>query len=182
MDDDDSTCFGVSKDGCRFQRIMAYIYVPIPVITLILAPKISGMEYPHPGLLVYHGNGYSGMYVEWSLTASRHEGRVQQCEFMWTNICTNQSVVKIYVQIESIKTTSIGNTEVQPRTQWPRLDLWNDVEELTLQVWYPYSNSITRVAWQSITIQFVYREIVVSFYLKRLMHVLEVGWKQRIKL
>ena len=174
MDNDDSTCFGVFKDGCRFQRIMAYIYVTIPVITLRLAPKISGMEYPHPGLLVYHGNGYSGMYVECSLTASRHEERVQQCEFMCTNICTNQSVVKSYVQTHKFSPehndpVSIGGMMLK---NWHyRYDI---LIAILLQEWHgnllPFNLYIEKLSFH--------------FILKknRLMHVLDVGWKQRIKL
>ena len=100
MDDDDSTCLGVFSDGRSFQRLVAYIYVPIPVTTLRLVLTISGMECSHPGLLVYHGNGYSDMNVECSQAASRHEGGMQQCEFLCTSICPNQSVVKIYVQTQ----------------------------------------------------------------------------------
>ena len=103
MDDDDTTCLGAFNDSRRFQRVVAYIYAPTQITTLRLVLKISGMECSQTGLLVYHGNGYSDMYVECSLTASRHEGGVQQCEFMCTNICPHKSVVKIYVQTQRFR-------------------------------------------------------------------------------
>ena len=100
MDNDASTCVTAFDQSHTFRRIVTYFYVPNPVHTLQFVMEISGMECIHPRLAVYHRYGDGDMNIECVITAIRDAGAVQQCEFMCTNVCPKESVVKIYIQTQ----------------------------------------------------------------------------------
>ena len=101
MDNDASTCVAAFDQSRRFRRIVTYFYVPNPVHTLQFVLELLGMKCIHPSFAVYHRYGDGDMNMECVVTTTRDAGAVQQCEFMCTNVCPKESVVKVYIQTQT---------------------------------------------------------------------------------
>ena len=110
MDNNTSTCLRVLTQGRVFQRMVAYFYVPTSEYALQFVLDISGMECTQPSVVVYHGYNNGGIYVECILTGAHDIQGIQQCEFMCTNICPQESVVEIHVQTQKVS----GNPNYSP--------------------------------------------------------------------
>ena len=102
MDDDVTSCVAAFEQSRTFRRIVAYVYIPTTVPTLHFSLEISGMECNNPSLVVYHAYGNGDKKVECILTKARDVGAVQRCKFACTNIWPNESVVKVYFQIQRV--------------------------------------------------------------------------------
>ena len=110
MDNDISTCLPALTQGRVFQRMAAYFYVPPSEYALQFVMDISGVECTQPSVVVYHGYSNGDIHMECILTGSHDIQGIQQCEFMCTNICPQESVVEIYVQTQKVP----GNPSYSP--------------------------------------------------------------------
>ena len=101
MDNVASTCVAAFAQRRRFRRIVAYFYVPNSVYAVRFVLEISEMKCTDPRLAVYYRYDDGGMNMECVVTTARDAGAVQECEFICTNVCPTESIVKIYIQTQT---------------------------------------------------------------------------------
>ena len=105
MDNNLATCLVTLDQGHRFMRLLAYIYTPATVNSLRIQMVISGVLCTDPGLVVYH-QITAGEHDDIQLhecALSTHSAIVtikQECGFDCHKVSPENSVVRVYVQVE----------------------------------------------------------------------------------
>ena len=105
MDHNFATCLVAFDQGRQFLRLVAYIYTPPTVKSLRIQIAVYGVLCTDSRLVVYHqitADEYGDIRLR-QCAFSRYSTREyvgQECEFECYNICPNNSVVRVYDQVE----------------------------------------------------------------------------------
>ena len=102
MDNDINTCLDASIETHRVFRLVSYIYVTPSVLSLRVVLMIYGLSCTKQGLVSYYRISTDEHDIHFQECISTGMNDKQQCEFTCHNICPDEPIVMVYVQLEKM--------------------------------------------------------------------------------